>query len=79
MRLQRIITTNKTRHKNSPKKGFYYEKRKDFEKELKILTENKNEEKEELLKIASSDGPLFFTNEIQEILDQSRKLLNKKI
>ena len=62
------------------KKGFdYYEKRKDFEKELKILTENKNEEKEELLKIASSDGPLFLVqNEIQEILDQSREIVEQK-
>ena len=62
------------------KKGFdYYEKRKDFEKELKILTENKNEEKEELLKIASSDGPLFLVqNEIQEILNQSREIVEQK-
>ena len=62
------------------KKGFdYYEKKKDFEKELKILTENKNEEKEELLKIASSDGPLFLVqNEIQEILDQSREIVEQK-
>ena len=40
------------------KKGYdYYEKRKDFEKELKLLNDDKNKEKDELIKIVSGDGP----------------------
>ena len=39
----------------------------------------KMRKKEELFKIASSDGPLFLVqNEIQEILDQSREIVEQK-
>ena len=62
------------------KKGYdYYEKRKDFEKELKLLNDDKNKEKDELIKIVSGDGPLLLVqNEIQEILDQSKKIADQK-
>ena len=62
------------------KKGYdYYEKRKDFEKELKLLNEDKNKEKDELIKIVSGDGPLLLVqNEIQEILDQSKQIADQK-
>ena len=62
------------------KKGYdYYEKRKDFEKELKSLNENKDKEKEELVKIISADGPLLLVqNEIKEILDQSKQIADQK-
>ena len=62
------------------KKGYdYYEKRKDFEKELKSLNENKDREKEELVKIASADGPLLLVqDEIKEILDQSKQIADQK-
>lgn len=62
------------------KKGYdYYEKRKDFEKELKSLNENKDREKEELVKIISADGPLLLVqDEIKEILDQSKQIADQK-
>ena len=62
------------------KKGYdYYEKRKDFEKELKSLNENKDKEKEELVKIISADGPLLLVqDEIKEILDQSKQIADQK-
>ena len=62
------------------KKGYdYYEKRKDFEKELKSLNENKDKEKEELVKIISADGPLLLVqDELQEILDQSKQIADQK-
>ena len=59
MNSQKIIMRNNNWILNCQRRFDYYEKRKDFEKELKLLNDDKNKEKDELIKIVSADGPCF--------------------
>ena len=62
------------------KKGIsYYEKKKEYEQEIKELEQNKENVKDELVKLAARDSPLLLIEkELNEVLDQSKNIIEQK-
>ena len=62
------------------KKGIsYYEKKKEYEQEIKELEQNKENVKDELVKLAAGDSPLLLIEkELNEVLDQSKNIIEQK-
>lgn len=57
----------------------YYEKKKEYEKELENINEKRDEISNELIKMASGDLPLLVVKkELAEIVDQSKLLLDNQ-
>ena len=57
----------------------YYEKKQEYEKELQVIDEKRNEISDELVKLASGDLPLLVVKkELAAMVDQSKSLLENQ-
>ena len=57
----------------------YYEKKQEYEKELQVIDEKRNEISDELVKLASGDLPLLVVKkELAVMVDQSKSLLENQ-